>query len=162
VEADEDTDIEVGGDVGTGPGAVSAAKPRRKTRAAVAKQSVTTTAATVTAVKAAEKKRKRKTSPPPEVGTPVIPTPQSKEVESDEEEDEVVEEPPVVEDQSARRSLSPTAKRQRELAKKTMEDALREGLEAQRAAAAAAQAKMPVLNRSRFFRPKPYVPTITR
>jgi hypothetical protein len=35
---DEDTDIEVGGDTGTGPDAGGAAKSRCKTRSAVAKQ----------------------------------------------------------------------------------------------------------------------------
>jgi hypothetical protein len=44
---------------------------------------------------------------------------------------------------------------------KTMEDALRQGLEAQRAAAAA-QAKMLVLNRPQFFGPKARVPAVTR
>jgi hypothetical protein len=52
VEADEDTDTKVCGDAGTGLEAGSAAKPRRKTRAA--------TAAKDTVVKAAEKKKKRK------------------------------------------------------------------------------------------------------
>jgi hypothetical protein len=36
VEADEDTDTEVGGDAGTCPDAGGAAKSRRKTRAAIA------------------------------------------------------------------------------------------------------------------------------
>jgi hypothetical protein len=107
-------------------------------------------------VKAAEKKkRKRKASPSPAVETPAIPMPQSTEVESEEEEDdEATEEPPVVQDRPVRRSLSPAAKRQRELVVKTREDALHQGLEAQRAAAAA-QAKMLMLNRPRFFRSKP-------
>jgi hypothetical protein len=69
--------------------------------------------------------------------------------------------PPVVEDRSMRRSFSPAAKRQRVLVRKMTEDALRQGLEAQRAVAAT-QAKIPVLNRSWFFRPKPHVATITR
>jgi hypothetical protein len=47
--------------------------------------------------------------------------------------------------------MSPAAKRQRELVEKKTEDALRQGLEAQRAVAAA-QAKLSVLNRPRFFR----------
>jgi hypothetical protein len=72
-----------------------------------------------TAVKAAEKKKKKRkttTSPPPAVDTPVILTPQSREVElEDEGEDEATEELPVVEDQPVRRSESPAAKRQREL-----------------------------------------------
>jgi hypothetical protein len=42
-----------------------------------------------------------------------------------------------------------------------MEDALREGLEAQRDVAVA-QGKMPVLNRPQFFRPKPCVLTVMR
>jgi hypothetical protein len=37
VEADEDTNTEVDGEVGTGPEASGATKPRRKTRAAAAK-----------------------------------------------------------------------------------------------------------------------------
>jgi hypothetical protein len=86
VEADEDSDPEVGGDDGTGPKASTAVKSRRKTRATTAKQSVSTTAAKVTAVKTAEKKkRKRKTSPPPAVETPVIPTPLIREVDFDDE-----------------------------------------------------------------------------
>jgi hypothetical protein len=60
-----------------------------------------------------------------------------------------------------RRSESPTAKRQQELVQKTTEDALRQGLVAQRIAVAA-QAKMLVLIRPRFYRPKPCVPTVTR
>jgi hypothetical protein len=116
-EADEDTDVEVGGDAGTGPDAGGAAKSRRKTRSAVAKQSATTAAAAVSAAKAAEKKkrkRKRKASPPPAVETPAIPTPQTREVESEEEEedDEATEEPPVLEDRPVRRPESPAAKRQ--------------------------------------------------
>jgi hypothetical protein len=163
VEADEDTDTKVGGDTGMGPEVGGIAKPRRKTRAAAAKQSATTAPAKARTVKAVEKKkRKRKASPSPAVEMPVIPMPPSREVESDdEEEDEAIEEPPVAEERSVRRSLSPAAKRQRELVQKTMEDALRQGLEAQRAVAAT-QANMPVLNRPRIFRPKPRVPTITR
>jgi hypothetical protein len=66
-----------------------------------------------------------------------------------------------VEDRSARRSESPTAKRQRELVQKTSEDALRKGLEVQKTAAAA-QAKMPASMKPWFFRPKPRVPAVTR
>jgi hypothetical protein len=163
VEADEDTDTKVSGDTGTGPEASSAAKPKRKTRVAAAKQSATTVAAKATAVKAAKKKRRRrKVSPPPAVEMPTIPMPQSREVKSEEEEEnEATEEPSVVQDRSVRRSLSPAAKKQRELVEKMTEDALRQGLEAQQAVAAA-QAKMPVLNRPWFFRLKPRVPTITR
>jgi hypothetical protein len=163
VEADEDTDTKVSGDTGTGPEASSAAKPKRKTRVAAAKQSATTVAAKATAVKAAKKKRRRrKVSPPPAVEMPTIPMPQSREVESEEEEEnEATEEPSVVQDRSVRRSLSPAAKKQRELVEKMTEDALRQGLEAQQVVAAA-QAKMPVLNRPWFFRLKPRVPTITR
>jgi hypothetical protein len=164
VEADEDTDIEIGGDARAGPNAGGAAKSQRKTRSVVAKQSATTAAAAVSAVKAAEKKkkRKRKVSPPPVVETPVIPTPQTREVESNkEEEDEATDEPPVVEDRPTRRSLCPAAKRQRELTQKMMVDALRQSLEAQRSAAAA-QAKMPTSIRPRFFMPKPHVLAVTR
>jgi hypothetical protein len=163
-EAEEDTDIEVGGDAGTGPDVSGAVRSRRKTRSVVAKQSATTTAATVSTVKAAEKKkkRKRKASPPPAVKVPAIPTPQSREIESEEEkEDEATEEPLVMEDRPTRRSEIPAAKRQQELVQKMMKDALRQGLEAQRTAAAS-QARMHVLNKPRFFRPKPRVPAVTR
>jgi hypothetical protein len=72
VEADEDTDVEVGGDAGTGSNAGGVAKSRRKTRSVVAKQSASSAAAAVSAVKAAEKKkkRKRKATSPPTVVTP--------------------------------------------------------------------------------------------
>jgi hypothetical protein len=154
VEADEDTDVEVG-DVETGPDAGGAAKSWRKTRSAVAKQSTTTAA---TAVSAEEEEGQS----PPAVETPTIPTPQTREVKlEEEEEDEATEELPVVEDRPVRRSESPAAKRQREFVQKTTEDALRQRLETQRTAAAA-QAMMPVLNRPRFFRPKPHVPALTR
>jgi hypothetical protein len=91
VEADEDTDLEVGGVTSTGSEANGAMKPRRKTRAAAVKQSALTAAAKVAAVKTAKKKkrkRKRKTSPPPAVRTSVIPTPLTKEVSSGDEEEE--------------------------------------------------------------------------
>jgi hypothetical protein len=89
LEADIDTDTEVGSDAGMGPEASGVVKPRRKTRAAAAKQSISTATAKVTTVKAAEKKkRKRKTSPPPAVRTPTIPTPLTKEVNSDDEEED--------------------------------------------------------------------------
>jgi hypothetical protein len=117
VEVDEDTDIEVGGDTGTGPDAGGAAKSRCKTRSAVAKQSVSAAAAAVSAVKAVEKmkKRKRKVNSPLAVVTPSIPTPRSREVESkEEEEDEAVEELPVEAARPARRPESPAAKRQRD------------------------------------------------
>jgi hypothetical protein len=95
----------------------------------------------------------------------VIPTPQSREVESEEEEEEeeeeAIKEPPDVQDRSVRRSLSPAAKRQRELVEKTTDDDLRQSLEVQRAIAAT-QAKMPVLNRPWFFRPKPRVSAVMR
>jgi hypothetical protein len=134
-----------------------------------AKQLAVTAAAMVTTVKAMKKnkrKRKRKASPPPAVETPVIPTPQSREVESEEEEEEeeeeeAIKEPPVVQDRPVRRSLSPAAKRQRELVEKTTDDDLRQSLEVQRAIAAT-QAKMPVLNRPWFFRPKPRVSAVMR
>jgi hypothetical protein len=167
VEDDEDTDIEAGGDTGTGPDAGGAAKSRCKTRSAAAKQSVSPAAAAVSAVKAAEKKKrrkkKRKATSPPVVVTPSIPTPRSREVKSEEEEeeDEAVEESPVEATRPARRPESPAAKRQQELVEKTSEDALCRGLEAQRTAAAA-QAKLPTSIRPRFFRPKPRVPAVTR
>jgi hypothetical protein len=156
-EAEEDTDIEVSGDAGTGPDVSGAVRSRRKTRSVVA------AAATVSTVKAAEKKKKkRKASPPPAVKVPAIPTPQSREIESEEEkEDEATEEPLVMEDRPARRSEIPAAKRQQELVQKMMKDALRQGLEAQRTAAAS-HARMHVLNKPRFFRPKPRVPAVTR
>jgi uncharacterized membrane protein YdbT with pleckstrin-like domain len=97
----------------------------------------------------------------PAVETPVISTPHSRQVESEEKEDEAIEEPPVVEDWPSRRSKSPAAKRQRELVQKMTEDALRQGLEVQRTAAAA-QAKMPASITPRFFRPKPCVPAVMR
>jgi hypothetical protein len=105
VEADEDTDPEVGGDTGIGPEASSVVKPRRKIRAAVVKQSVSTAVAKVIAVKVVEKKRKRKTRPPLAVRTPVIPTPLTKEVNSDDEleeddDDEATDEPPIVEERA--------------------------------------------------------------
>jgi hypothetical protein len=139
VEADMDTGDEAGdGDAGTGPNAGGIAKPQRKTRSTVGKQSSSAVATVVSAVKAAEKKkRKRKATSPPAVVTPTIPTPRSREVESEEEaekskkeKDEAIEELPVTKDRSARRSESPAAKRQRELVEKTSEDALRRGLEA--------------------------------
>jgi hypothetical protein len=57
--------------------------------------------------------------------------------------------------------LSPAAKGQRELTQKTTEDALRQGLEAQRTAASS-QANMLVLIRPRFLKPKPRLPAVTR
>jgi hypothetical protein len=78
VEADEDTDVEVGGNAGMGPDAGGVGKSWCKTRSAVVKQSVSAAAAAVSAVKAAEKKkkkRKRRATSPPAVVTPSIPTP---------------------------------------------------------------------------------------
>jgi hypothetical protein len=77
VEANEDTDVEVGGDARTGPDAGGAAKSQHKTRLTVVKQLASSTAVAVSAVKAAEKKkeRKRKAGSPPAVVTPVILTP---------------------------------------------------------------------------------------
>jgi hypothetical protein len=162
VEANEDTDIAVGGDARTGPDAGGVAKSRRKTRSAAVKQSVSATAVAVSAVKAAKKKkRKRKATSPPAVVTLTILTPRSRVVESEEEEEDKAIESPVEAARLARRSESPAAKRQRELVEKTSEDALRRGLEAQQTAAAA-QAKLPALIRPRFFRPKPRVPAATR
>jgi hypothetical protein len=74
-------------------------------------------------------------------------------VEEKKEKDEAVEELPVPEDQAARRPESPAAKRQRELVQKTLEEALRCGLEAQRSATAA-QAKIPAAIKHRVFWPK--------
>jgi hypothetical protein len=156
VEADEDTDADAGAD----PDA-DVVKSWRRTRSTVVKKSASAVAAAISAVKAAEqkkKKRKKKATSPLAVVTPSIPTPHSREVESEEEEeeeekekDEAIEELPVPEDQAARRSESPAAKRQRELVQKTSEDALRRGLEAQRSAAAA-QARMPATSLRYFGR----------
>jgi hypothetical protein len=109
VEANEDTNPEIGGDAGTSPEASSALNPRRKTRVATVKQLISTATAKVAAVKTAKlevkkKKRKRKTSPPPVVETPVIPIPPTREVESEEEEDEATDVPLVVEDWTVGRS----------------------------------------------------------
>jgi hypothetical protein len=60
VEADEDSDTEIGSDAGMGPEASGSAKPRHKTRAATTKQSISTAAAKVTAVKAAKKEKEEK------------------------------------------------------------------------------------------------------
>jgi hypothetical protein len=107
------------------------------------KKSASAVAAAISAVKAAEqKKKKRRAASPPAVVTLGIPTPRSREVESEEveeeekEKDEVIKDFSVAEDRPARRSESPAAKRQRELILKTSEDALRRGLDGQRAAAA--------------------------
>jgi hypothetical protein len=135
----------------------------------VGKQPASAVGAAVSAVKAAEKKKKRKrrATSPSAVVTPTISTPQSREVELEEEEeesekekDEAIEELPVTEE-SARRSESPTAKRQRELVQKTSEDALRRGLEAQRATAAA-QARMLVTIKPRVFWPKTRISAVSR
>jgi hypothetical protein len=138
VEADKDTDAEAGADPATG-----AAKSQRKTRSTVAKKSASAVATMISAVKAAEqKKRKRGAASPPSIATPTIPTPHSREVgledeaeEEEKEKDEAVEELPVPEDQASRRPESPAAKRQWELVQKTLEEALRRGLEARRSAA---------------------------
>jgi hypothetical protein len=164
VVADEDTGNEAGdGDARTGPDAGGAAKSRRRTRSAVGKQSASAVAAAVSVVKAAKKKkRKRKATSPPAVVTPTIPTPRSREVKSEEEEDdEAVEEPQVEATRLARRLESPAAKRQWELVEKTLEDALRHGLEAQRTAVATL-AKMPTGLKPRPFRPKLRIPVSLR
>jgi hypothetical protein len=121
----------------------------------VGKQSASAAAAAISSVKSAEKKkREKKATSPLAVVTPSILTPCSREVKSEgEEEDEAIEELPVAEDRSVRWSESPAAKRQRELVEKTLEDALRRGLEVQRTAAAM-HARMPVAIRPRLFRPK--------
>jgi hypothetical protein len=170
VEADEETNTEVGDDSGTHPEASCAVKPRHTTRAVAAKRSASMAtakdvASRTTKLEAGKKKRKRKTSPPPVAETPIIPTRPSREVESDEEEeDEGIDDPLVVEERSVKRSLSPAAKRQHELGQKVMEDDLRQGLEAQRAAtaAAAAQARIPVQIKACTFRTKLCVPTTAR
>jgi hypothetical protein len=91
VEADEDTNVEVGGDVETGPDSGGAAKSRHRTRSVVGEQSTSAAAAAVSAVKTAEKKkkkkRKRKATSPLVVVTPSIPMPCSREVESEDEEE---------------------------------------------------------------------------
>jgi hypothetical protein len=88
--------------------------------------------------------------------------PLSREVKSEEEEDDkAVEELAAAGDQPSRRPESPAAKRQQELVQKTLEDALRRGLEAQRTAAAA-QASMPAMIKPRVFWPKTRIPTIAR
>jgi hypothetical protein len=94
--------------------------------------------------------------------------PHSQEVESEEEEeeskkekDEAIEELPVPEERPARRSESPAAKRQRELVQKTLEEAFRHGLEAQRIAAAA-ESRMPATIKPRVFWPKTRLPAMTR
>jgi hypothetical protein len=103
VEANEDTDAEVGVDPATG-----VAKSRRKTRSTVAKKSASAVATAICAVKVAEqkkKKRKRRAASPPAIATPSILTPRSREVGSEEDEeeeevkDEAFEEFPVSEDQ---------------------------------------------------------------
>jgi hypothetical protein len=77
VDADEDTDVEVGGNAGTGPDAGGAGKSQRKTWSAAAKQSVLAAVAAVSTVKATKKnkKRKRKETSPLEIVKPSIPTP---------------------------------------------------------------------------------------
>jgi hypothetical protein len=65
----------------------------------------------------------------------MIPTPSSREVED--EEVEATDDPSAVEDRTTRRSLSPAAKRQRELGQKTTDESLHQGMQAQRAAASA-------------------------
>jgi hypothetical protein len=166
VEADEDTDAEVGADP-----AIGVAKSWCRTRSTVAKKSASAVGIAISAVKAAEqKKRKRREASPPPVATPMIPTPHSREVGSEDEEgekeqekekDEAVEELPVPEDQAAERPESPAAKRQQELVQKTLEEALRCGLEAQRSAAAT-RAKIPAAIKPRVFWPKARLPAAPR
>jgi hypothetical protein len=169
VEADVDTGDEAeDDDVGIGSDAGGAVKSRRRTRSTVGKKSASVVVAAISVVKAAEqkKKRKRRAASPPAVVTPSIPTPRSREVEMEEEEEEkenneAIEELPVTKDRPARRSESPAAKRQRELVQKTSEDALRHGLEAQHATAAA-QARMPTTIRPWVFKPKARIPVTVR
>jgi hypothetical protein len=157
VEADEGTDAEAGADPAAG-----VAKSQRRTRSMVVKKSASAVAAAISAMKAAEQKKKKKKRrvTPPAVTTPSIPTPHSSEVESEEEE-EVIEELPVREDQVTRRPENPAAKRQRELVLKTLKDALRRGLEAQRSAATA-QTKIPAAIKPRVFWPKTRLPAVMR
>jgi hypothetical protein len=168
VEADEDTDAEVGVDQYVG----GAVKSWRRTRSMVGKKSASAVAAAISAVKAAEqkkKKRERKAAFPLAIVTPSIPTPHLCEVESEEEEeeesekekDEAIEELPVPEERPARRSESHAAKRQRELVQKTSEDALRFGLEVQRTTAAV-QERMLATIKPRVFWPKTRLPAMTR
>jgi hypothetical protein len=105
-----------------------------KKMAETVKQLATTATAKVRATKTTKlevekKKRKRRVSPPPVIETPIIPTPSTREIED--EEDEATDDPPFVEDRTVIRSLSPAAKRQRELEQKTTEDDLHQGMEAQ-------------------------------
>jgi hypothetical protein len=59
VEVDEDIGDEAGdGDAGTGPDAGGTAKPRRRTRSAVGKQSASAATAVVSAVKAQRRRRR--------------------------------------------------------------------------------------------------------
>jgi hypothetical protein len=116
-------------------------------RQATTKQSSTRVATKAEAAKTAKleadkKKRKKKVSPPPAVCTPTISTPATKEVEED--EDETTGDPPIVEDRTARSSLSPTVKRQRELEQQVTEEDLHRMREAQQ----------PVNIRVRPLRPK--------
>jgi hypothetical protein len=172
VEADEDTDV----GAGTDPDVGGAVKSRRRTRSTVGKKSGSALAAAIFVMKAVEqkKKRKRKAASPLVVVTPPIPTPRSWEVESEEEEEdsekekekekekyEAIKELPVPEERLARRSESPTARRQRDLVQKTSEDALRRGLEVQRTPTAA-QARMPATIKPRLFWPKTRLSTVTR
>jgi hypothetical protein len=153
VEADEDTDQEVGGDVASHPTVSSATKPGRKTRAATAKQLTMRAATKGEATKTAKleddkKKRKSKESPPLAVRTPTIPTSTTKEVEEDEDEA-----PPVIEDRTVTRLRSPAARRQQELEQQVNEEYLRQMREAQRATTGT-HAKLPVKIRVRPLRPK--------
>jgi hypothetical protein len=169
VEADEDTGNEdEGRDAGVAPDVGGTAKVRRRTTKSVVGKQSASSSAVVSAVKAAEKKkkkRKRRAASPPAVVTPSIPTPRSREVESEEEEsekekDEMIEELPVPE-RPTRRSGSPAAKRRRELVQKTLEDALRRGLEAQRSAVVA-QERMPAAIKPQVFWPKARLPAEMR
>jgi hypothetical protein len=100
----------------------------------------------------------------------MIPTPRSHEVgledeegekEQEKEKDEAIEELPVPEDHAAERPESPAAKRQRELVQKTLEEALRRGLEAQ-CSAAATRAKIPAAIKPQVFWPKARLPVAPR
>jgi hypothetical protein len=86
--------------------------------------------------------------PPLAISVEIL-TPLTKDVKDD--EDEAIDDPPVVEDHTARRSLSPAAKRQWELEQKMSEDDLHQMREAQWATVGA-QARMPVLVKVLPFR----------
>jgi hypothetical protein len=126
VEADEDTNPEVGDDATNPPAASGATKPKLKTRVVIAKQSTTRVVPRSRWQRLPNLRRTRR-----ERGGQALPRrsrhwsspPLTKEVEDD--EDEATNNLPVVEDRTERRSLSPVPKRQRELEQMTSKDDLR-------------------------------------